>query len=159
MSGKTVTDFPGVPSRRLAIALEQQICRARSFLFRVQFSFEGLLHRLDQRPVVFHSFHDQNGNREKIRRFFVGEIEAQIAAFVEIKIPHASPSHLGKPMEQQIGMAKACGKKAGFRALLSSALPEGVGTSAHRVKSGNEFGNYMKKKSGSQEIFEWLTKM
>jgi hypothetical protein len=33
LSGKTVTDFQSVPSRRLAIALEKQICKARSFLF------------------------------------------------------------------------------------------------------------------------------
>lgn len=30
-SGKTTTDFQGVPSHRLAIALVKQICRARSF--------------------------------------------------------------------------------------------------------------------------------
>ena len=50
MSGKTVTDFQGVPSHRLATALKKQICRARSFIFY--------------------------------------EIESQVAAFIEIKVPH-----------------------------------------------------------------------
>jgi hypothetical protein len=37
----------------------------------------------------------------------------------KIKVPHALSSHHGKLMVQQIGTAKACGKKAGIRTLLS----------------------------------------